>query len=270
MPRNATGVYTLPQAAFQPNTVIASAAMNSNLSDIATALTQSLATTGVTPMTGQFLATSGAVGAPGVSFSSGTSTGMYLAGTNQIGFATNGTLALTINSDQSINSDGTLIVNGAATFNGTTYTFGSGAANAFLTGLGQGINIQGFVDGGGGIILANTTVWIMVPCACTINSLTLTSDVSGNGGVWVGFSSSQSSWTGTGGVSSISGLAYPTPNLALSSTTQNQLTNLSGWTTNLVAGNIITFFFGGNSSVNANATTITKMNATLAVTRTGQ
>jgi len=39
MPFNAAGLYSLPQAAFVPGSVISSTAMNSDLSDIATALT---------------------------------------------------------------------------------------------------------------------------------------------------------------------------------------------------------------------------------------
>jgi len=76
--------------------------MNSNLADIATAITQSVATTGVSSMTGAFLAASGSAVTPSISFSSDTSTGLYLAGTHQIGISTNGVVAVTINSDGSV------------------------------------------------------------------------------------------------------------------------------------------------------------------------
>lgn len=46
MPRNGSGAYSLPEAAFVPNTPISSAAVNSDFSDIATALTGSLARNG--------------------------------------------------------------------------------------------------------------------------------------------------------------------------------------------------------------------------------
>jgi hypothetical protein len=52
MPRNASGTYTLPIGAFSPGGTIIASDHNSNYSDIATALTQSLATTGVAAMTG--------------------------------------------------------------------------------------------------------------------------------------------------------------------------------------------------------------------------
>lgn len=48
MARNGSGTYSLPEAAFVYDTVISETAMNSNLSDIASALTQSLAKDGQT------------------------------------------------------------------------------------------------------------------------------------------------------------------------------------------------------------------------------
>lgn len=46
MPRNGSGAYSLPEAAFIPNTPISSAAVNSDFSDIAAAITASLARDG--------------------------------------------------------------------------------------------------------------------------------------------------------------------------------------------------------------------------------
>ncbi len=51
MPRNGSGSYSLPEAAFIPNTAISSSAVNSDFSDIATALTGSLARDGQGGMT---------------------------------------------------------------------------------------------------------------------------------------------------------------------------------------------------------------------------
>jgi hypothetical protein len=66
MPRDAAGTYTLPQAPFQPNTVARSALVNSNFSDIAAALTDSLALSNATakPINGN-LVVSGTVTATG-------------------------------------------------------------------------------------------------------------------------------------------------------------------------------------------------------------
>jgi microcystin-dependent protein len=52
MARDGNGNYNLPQAAFQPNTTISSAAVNHNFSDIAAALSGSLAKDGQTAPTG--------------------------------------------------------------------------------------------------------------------------------------------------------------------------------------------------------------------------
>lgn len=51
MPRNGSGSYSLPEAAFVPNTAISSSAVNSDFSDIASALTGSLARDGQGGMT---------------------------------------------------------------------------------------------------------------------------------------------------------------------------------------------------------------------------
>lgn len=51
MPRNGSGSYSLPEAAFVPNTPISSAAVNSDFSDIASAITGSLARDGQGGMT---------------------------------------------------------------------------------------------------------------------------------------------------------------------------------------------------------------------------
>lgn len=51
MSRNGSGVYSLPEPAFVPNTPISSAAVNSDFSDIANALTASIAADGQTPIT---------------------------------------------------------------------------------------------------------------------------------------------------------------------------------------------------------------------------
>lgn len=51
MPRNGSGAYSLPEAAFVFDTVISETSMNSNLSDIASALTASIAADGQTTIT---------------------------------------------------------------------------------------------------------------------------------------------------------------------------------------------------------------------------
>jgi microcystin-dependent protein len=102
----------LPIAAFIPGGLIKSSDNNSNFSDIATALTQSLATTGVSTMTGAIVGSVGLVGSPSYTFNGATKTGFYLAGANQIGWAADGVQGGTFNSDTSVNFAGNLTVGG--------------------------------------------------------------------------------------------------------------------------------------------------------------
>lgn len=119
MPRDATsGIYTLPEPAFVPGTVIQSAPVNNDFSDIATALTQSVPTTGQTPMTGAMKAASGTAAGPSYTFNSDQDTGFYLAGTDQIGISTAGVVRGTFNSNGSLAWLGVSTFTGAATFNG--------------------------------------------------------------------------------------------------------------------------------------------------------
>lgn len=92
MPRNGSGTYSLPQPPFVAGTTISSAAMNSDLSDIATALTGSLPRDGQAGMLGQFKAIDGSAPAPSISFTNDSLLGFYRAGTNQMGVAVNGSL----------------------------------------------------------------------------------------------------------------------------------------------------------------------------------
>jgi microcystin-dependent protein len=112
LPRGSNGTYTLPIGSFIPGGLIKSSDLNSDFSDIATALTQSLATTGVSTMTGPINAAAGLVTTPSITFNGAPKTGFYLAGPNQIGFTTNGIQAGTINADSSVNFAGNVTIGG--------------------------------------------------------------------------------------------------------------------------------------------------------------
>ena len=128
MPRNGEGVYSLPQAAFVPGTTISSAAVNSDFSDIASALTMSIASDGQTPITGA-LRTS--VSSPTPAFTSiaddttglvvGTATaGIAVSGTETVVWTASGevlTGTLSVSSDTSVG--GNLAVTGNMTIGGT-------------------------------------------------------------------------------------------------------------------------------------------------------
>lgn len=132
MSRSATGVYTLPVAAFLPGGVIKSSDHNDNYSDIATALTQSLATTGVSSMTGPVKAAAGSSAAPSYAFASDTATGLYLSGSHQISMTHNGSVKTVFASDGDVTVAGDLTVAGAATVAGDPVTaFPSGTVMLF-------------------------------------------------------------------------------------------------------------------------------------------
>lgn len=75
MPRNGSGSYSLPEAPFVPQTPISSAAVNSDFSDIASALTGSLARDGQGGMTAEL-----PLANVGFSYSSDPNTGMHRTG----------------------------------------------------------------------------------------------------------------------------------------------------------------------------------------------
>lgn len=103
MPRSG-GVYTLPAGnPVVTLTVISSAWANTTMSDVATALTGSLPTDGTAPMTGALRLVDGAVGTPGLTWASETTSGWYRIGANQFGFSVATVLALSVNASRAWN-----------------------------------------------------------------------------------------------------------------------------------------------------------------------
>jgi hypothetical protein len=91
MSRGGGGTYTLPAGnPVVTGTTITSTWANTTLTDIATALTDSLSRSGLGGMTAALLGTDGTAAAPAYSFTSEPDTGLYLFGPNQLGFATGG------------------------------------------------------------------------------------------------------------------------------------------------------------------------------------
>ena len=138
LPRNSSGTYSIPIAAFVPGGLIKSSDDNTNFSDIGLALTQSLATTGVSTMTGQLNAAAGLVTAPGYTFSGAPKTGFFLAGANQIGWAANGVQGATFNADTSVTFAGTIAAaKGTIPIGGVMDFAGSAAPAGWLLCFGQ-------------------------------------------------------------------------------------------------------------------------------------
>ncbi len=88
--RNGSGTFTYTQAQFATGTVISSAAVNQNFSEIQTALTGSVASDGQTPNIGPLKARDGGPGNPSYTFQNETGTGFYRAGNGLLGLAIGG------------------------------------------------------------------------------------------------------------------------------------------------------------------------------------
>lgn len=152
MPRNGTnGNYSLPIPPFTPSTVISSSDVNSDLSDIAAALTGSLSADGQTVLTGQLKGTVGttptysgnAVTTSGFGIAAGPQPYLMVAGV-QIIFATS-TGASVIGT---LTSSGALTVSaGGAIVTGNSTVTGTLTVSSTLT-----------VSAGGAAIAGNSTV----------------------------------------------------------------------------------------------------------------
>lgn len=106
MARNGTGTMAVINS-FSANTTIESAKINANFTDIASEITGSLPRDGQAGMTGAFKAASGTAAAPGVTFASGTTSGLYLIGATEVGAAIGGTKVATLDSAGWKNASGT-------------------------------------------------------------------------------------------------------------------------------------------------------------------
>jgi hypothetical protein len=73
-----------------PNTTISSSAVNSDFSDIATALTDSIAADGQTPITSPLKALNGTLNLPAWTFSADDTSGLYLEATGNVGLVAGG------------------------------------------------------------------------------------------------------------------------------------------------------------------------------------
>ena len=92
----------------------------------------------------QILSQSGSAAVPGHSFLGSYTTGMYLAGTNQLGFSTAGTTAMTVDASQNV-IIGATTATAKFSMNGGAAQFSS-SGSAFPSG-GTGIEIVGNTDG---------------------------------------------------------------------------------------------------------------------------
>ena len=97
MPRNASGVYTLPAGnPVVPNTTIATAWANPTLSDIAQALTDSLDRNGLGGMLVSFRIADGTISAPGLAFTNELGLGIWRSGSGAMQHVSGGVNMLSV------------------------------------------------------------------------------------------------------------------------------------------------------------------------------
>jgi hypothetical protein len=167
MPRNASGIYTLPGGnPVTPGDVIEAEWANTTLEDVADALTNSLSRTGAGGMLAPFRIADGAVSAPGLSFLNETNTGLYRSGSGSVWMSVLGvntaqfsTVGLTIPFGKALTAAGnasvagTFSVGGAATLASTLAVTGAITATGGVTG-----NVTGNVTAGSGTSTFNDLV----------------------------------------------------------------------------------------------------------------
>lgn len=248
MPRNSSGIYTLPVPPFVSGTVIKSADMNSDLSDVANALTTSLATNGVSAMTAPLPFFAGTVTNPGLAVAGNLNTGIYSPTTNTLAITTNGSVVGTFNPDSSVLWTGlhtfpngatidaaTILASGGSlALNSSVITIGSNAtSNQLLNAIGMNYTLVFTIDGGGIVPATGTKGYLTVPCGSTVIAWYIFADQSGSAVVDV----NKSTFAGFPPSVSITGTEKPT----LSSAQKNSDTSLTTWTTALNAFDVLGF-----------------------------
>lgn len=166
--RNSSGTYSLPAGnPVVSGTTISSATHNSTMSDVATALTDSLDRNGKGAMLAPLQCSNGTVAAPSLTFGSDTDTGLYRCAANEICVAAGGvkmagctattcTYPLGLVVTQSTSNAVAITATGNGTANGITATGGSSNGNGVTaTGGAGGGNARGVqgtgINSGAGI-----------------------------------------------------------------------------------------------------------------------
>ena len=144
MPRNASGVYTLPAGnPVVPGTTIDAAWANDTLEDLANEVTNSLSRTGAGGMLAPFRLADGTVTAPGIAWLNETNSGLYrsgagstwmsILGVNTVQFSTVG---LTIPPGKALTAQGNASVSGTLAVTGATVFASSLAVGGAITATG--------------------------------------------------------------------------------------------------------------------------------------
>lgn len=144
MPRNASGIYTLPGGnPVTPGDVIEADWANTTLEDVADALTNSLSRTGAGGMLAPFRIADGNVSGPGLSYLNETNTGLYRAGSGSVWMSVLGvntaqfsTVGLTVAAGKALTVLGNASVSGTLSVTGATTLASTLAVTGAITATG--------------------------------------------------------------------------------------------------------------------------------------
>ena len=173
MPRNGSGVYTLPSGnPVVPGTVIEASWANDTLEDVANELTNSLSRTGAGGMLAPFRIADGTVSAPGLSYLNETNSGLYRSGSGSVWMSILGvnvaqfsTVGLTVPAGKAFTAQGNASISG---------TFGVTGPVTFSSTLA----LTGALTATGGV-LGNITA---ASGTSTFNNVTINGDLDMNAG----------------------------------------------------------------------------------------
>ena len=191
MPRNSSGIYTLPGGnPVTPGTVIEASWANVTMEDLGDALTNSLSRTGAGGMLAPFRIADGTITAPGLSYLNETNTGLYRSAAGSVWMAVLGvntvqfsTVGMTIPSGRALTAQGatyltsTLAVTGATTMASTLAVVGAITATGGVIG-----NVTGNVTSAGtstfGEVVITGSLDMTAGSAATITGLSTPTNAS--------------------------------------------------------------------------------------------
>jgi microcystin-dependent protein len=139
MPRNGSGTYTVP-ITYTPNTLASAADVNSNFTDVATAMTGSLPRDGQAGMSGQMKLADGALASPGLTFDADQDTGIRRSAANTIRIVCGGVDILEISAAGLSALAGAITVNGTVPIGAGMDYWGTSAPSLWLFSYGQAVS----------------------------------------------------------------------------------------------------------------------------------